>query len=230
MPLIDLGTAAREGLRGQQEVGGQSVSVIRAPRPIPQGLAGRTVNGLGSLLTGMRITFRYFRKPSTVVTRQYPENRDTLKMPERYRARLIFLYEEDGLHRCTGCRICEKACPNTSIIIATQKGEASKKPEIERYTWRLDTCTFCNACVQACPHDAIIFDGKFESSVFDRRLLVYNLNTYAGPHSALAAKIEDPEARAASMVPVGRYEGALPLSGTAMDGLPALESRGGTKE
>lgn len=33
------------------------------------------------LLKGMNITFRYFRKPSRVVTREYPENRETLKFP-----------------------------------------------------------------------------------------------------------------------------------------------------
>jgi len=223
MPLIDLSPGSREGRRENRPIGGMAVPVMRSPRPEAQGLLKKTFNGLGSLLTGMRITFRYVSHPSTGVTRQYPENRATLKMTPRYRARLLFLYEADGWHRCTGCKICEKACPNTSIIITTQKGEASTKTEIERYTWRLDTCTFCNACVQACPHDAITFDGAFENSVYDRRLLVYNLNTYAGPHAALAEKIEDPEARAASRVPVGRYEGPLPLEGTPMDGLPALK-------
>lgn len=226
MPLIDLDARSRPGRREQRELGGQAVPVIRSPRPEAQGLVLKTVNGLSSLLTGMRITLRYVTHPSTVVTRQYPENRETLEMTPRYRARLVFIEEEEGWHRCTGCRICEKACPNTSILIETQKGQASAKTEIVRYTWRLDTCTFCNACVQACPHDAITFDGAFESAVYDRRLLVYNLNTYAGPHAALAAKIEDPEARAASRVSVGRYEGPLPLSGTPLDGLPALGAPG----
>jgi NADH-quinone oxidoreductase subunit I len=222
MPLIDLDPRSRPGRREQRELGGQTLTVMRSPRPEAQGLVRKTVNGLASLLTGMGITLRYVTHPSTIVTRQYPENRETLTLAARYRARLLFIHEEEGWHRCTGCRICEKACPNTSILIETQKGQASAKTEIVRYTWRLDTCTFCNACVQACPHEAIEFDGAFESSVYDRRLLVYNLNTYAGPHAALAAKIEDPETRTASRVPVGRYEGPLPMAGTPLDGLPAL--------
>jgi formate hydrogenlyase subunit 6/NADH:ubiquinone oxidoreductase subunit I len=124
--------------------------------------------------------------------------------------------------RCTGCKVCQVACPNGSIIIKDQKGEVSKKKELQQFIWRLDTCTFCNLCVQACPHFAIEFTGDFESSVYDRRLLAYGLNDYAGAYAKLMAKVEDPEEREKMTSPLGRYEGPLPLAGHAMSGLRAL--------
>lgn len=199
------------------------VEVAVAPRPprlyTPMGILRAIVN----LVKGLFITLWYFIRPSTVVTQQYPENRDTLEMFDRYRAQLRFIVEEDGYHRCTACEICETACPNGSIIIHKKKGEVTKKDEIEEYIWRFDTCTFCNACVAACPHKAIEFTGKFESAVYDRRLLVYNLNAYAGPHSKLVKKVDE-EQRDGLKRSVGRYSGPIPLSGTELPGIPALEN------
>ena len=59
------------------------------------------LSALASLAKGMRLTFSYFRRPSKIVTRQYPENRATLKFPPRYRAMLKLIYEDNGYHRCT---------------------------------------------------------------------------------------------------------------------------------
>ena len=127
-----------------------SVAVVR-----PRGNAAAVPSALASLAKGMRLTLGYLVRPSKVVTRQYPENRATLKFPERYRAMLHLIYEESGYHRCTACRMCEKACPNKSIKILSKKGEISGKMELDRYIWRLDSCVFCNACVQSCPFDAL---------------------------------------------------------------------------
>ena len=161
-------------------------------------------------------------RPSTSVTQQYPENRDTLKMHDRYRAKLEFL-GDDGFHRCTACRICERECPNTSIIIDASKGDVTKKWEVDRYVWRLDTCTFCNICVQVCPFDAIDFSGKFESAVFDRRLLLFNLNEYAGPHASLAEKlVPDATEREKLKRDCDAYTGDLPLNGDEWAGIPQL--------
>ena len=63
--------------------------------------------------------------------------------------------------------------------------------------------------------------GKFESAVYDRRLLVYNLNAYAGPHSKLLKKIDE-EQWDGLKHPVGRYAGPIPLSGTELPGIPAM--------
>lgn len=171
------------------------------------GLAGGVVKGFRSLLSGMKITGNYFAHPSTVVTQHYPENRKTLQLPARFRAHLAFNYDQSGYHDCTVCRICEVACPNGSIIITQRDQGVLIKKELDAFVWRMDTCTFCNACVHSCPVDVLRFDGKFESSVYDRRLLVFTLNTYAGATATLLNKVEDPEKRQAAIEPRDVFSG-----------------------
>jgi len=192
-------------------IGGRKVSVAvvmprDTPAPIPSALAG--------LVKGMLLTLGYFVRPWKIVTRQYPENRKTLKFPQRYRSMLHLIFEEDGYHRCMACRICEKACPNRSIKILSQKNQISGKIELDRYIWRMDTCVFCNACVQSCPFDALEMGHEFENAVYDRRLLIFTLNRYAGP--SVLRKVESMEARSKMMEPRDRYGGPVPLNGTSM--------------
>ena len=199
--------------REERIIGGRKVSVavvrpLEKPAFVPSALA--------SLVRGMRLTLGYFVRPSKVVTRQYPENRKTLKFPPRYRARLHLIYEQNGYHRCTACRMCERACPNKSIKILSRKGEISGKVELDRYIWRLDTCVFCNACVQSCPFDALEMGPEFETAVYDRRLLIFNLNRYAGPWAGILNKQEDAAIRAKMIEPRDRYGGPVPLNGTAL--------------
>jgi formate hydrogenlyase subunit 6/NADH:ubiquinone oxidoreductase subunit I len=127
---------------------------------------------------------------------------------------LHLIYEEDGYHRCTACRMCEKACPNRSIKILTQKGQTIGKIELDRYIWRMDTCVFCNACVQSCPFDALEMGQEIENAVYDRRLLIFTLNRNAGP--SVLRKVESMEALSKMMEPRDRYGGPVPLNGTAM--------------
>ncbi len=208
------------------QFGGFNVDVVEAPRGAPSdtlfGMIGNIQKVFVSLLKGMKVTISYLLRPSTVVTQQYPENRETLQMFDRFRSRLVFKYNDQGEHNCTGCKVCEIACPNASIIIDTQKGDITKKVEIDRYTWRWDICTFCNACVMVCPHDALEMTGDFESAVYDRRLLIYNLNSYAGPPAKVLKKMEDPEHKQQSVVTRDVFSGPIPMTGTAIAGIPAL--------
>ena len=153
---------------------------IQAPRIKRHGFFPDLLLGLWSLLKGMRITLRYLLRPSTVVTQQYPENRETLKLHERVRSHLAMPHDAAGKHKCTSCRICEKSCPNGSIRVVQRKNETTGKMELDRYAWRMDSCIFCGICVQSCPFNAIAFTQEFESSVYDKRLLVFNLNRDAG--------------------------------------------------
>ena len=75
--------------------------------------------GIGSLLTGMSITGRYFF--SRKITQEYPENRKTLEIPERFRATLSLVYDEEGNHKCIACGICQNNCPNNTIEIVAKK-------------------------------------------------------------------------------------------------------------
>ncbi len=133
--------------------------------------------GIKSLLTGMTVTGReLFAKK---VTQQYPENRKTLVIPERFRGNLIMPHDENNEHACTACGICQMNCPNGTITVKSmmiETEEGKKKKILDEYYYNLGTCTFCNLCVLTCPSDAIKFDGDFENSVFTRAKLTHKLN------------------------------------------------------
>jgi NADH-quinone oxidoreductase subunit I len=210
------------GVRAQtRQVAGMDVPVLLCPRLVRRGFLHDVYYGVKSLLVGMGVTLPYALRLSRIVTRQYPENRATLKMYDRYRARLALVRDDQGRHTCTGCRNCEKACPNGSIIIDVAKGAVTGRNELQSFVWRFDACVFCNLCVYTCPFDSLEMKGDFEHAVFDRRLLVYNLNGYAGPHASLWDKVEDEEQRRHLSTPVRPYDGKVPLSGTSMAGCPA---------
>jgi len=77
--------------------------------------------GVKSLLIGMTVTGKYFFSPGQIVTQQYPENRKTLKMFERFKGEVIMVHDNNNHHRCTGCGICELNCPNGSIEVISDR-------------------------------------------------------------------------------------------------------------
>src|ERR1051325_8936747 len=132
-----------------------------------------------SLWKGMRLTGYYFTHPKEIVTEQYPDNRATLKMADRFRGEVIMPHDEQNEHRCTGCQACEIACPNGSIKIITKqevKEDGKKKKAIDTWVYHLDLCTMCNLCIEACPTTAIVMGHGFEHSVFDKSKLKKILN------------------------------------------------------
>ena len=134
---------------------------------------------ISSLWAGMRVTGKYFISPGEIVTQQYPENRKTLKMEDRFKGEIIMPHDENNQHHCTGCGICETNCPNGSIEVLTNRiPNAEGKPErvIDKHIYHLDMCTFCGLCVKTCPSNALAFGQKFEHAVFDRKKLTKILN------------------------------------------------------
>jgi len=135
--------------------------------------------GLWTLWKGMQITGYYIIRPRTIVTQQYPENRKTLQMFERFRGEVIMPHNENNEHRCTGCGICELNCPNGSIEVISKTivlPDGKKKRIIDKHIYHLGMCTMCNLCVRACPSDALAMGQKFEHAVWDRHLLTKVLN------------------------------------------------------
>lgn len=133
--------------------------------------------GFHSLIKGMEVTGKELVTPK--VTEQYPENRATKKIPERFRGTLEFIYDDEGYHKCIACKTCERNCPNGTIQVITKMVDlpnGKKKMKLDRYMYDLGSCTFCNLCVLTCPTHAIRFSNDFEQSVFQRQVLLKQLN------------------------------------------------------
>ncbi len=143
-----------------------------------------------SLLTGMKRTGYYFTHHKEIITQQYPDNRATLVLPERFRGEVVMPHTDENEHRCTGCTACELACPNGTIKIVTKfevNAEGKKKKAVDKFVYHLELCTMCNLCIQACPTDAIKMAQTFEHSVYDRAQLTKILNK---PGSKLQEGVE----------------------------------------
>jgi NADH-quinone oxidoreductase subunit I len=147
--------------------------------------------GIWTLLLGMKVTGKYFFTPWKHLTQQYPENRDTLVMFERFRGEVIMTHNENNEHKCTGCGICEINCPNGSIEIISKSiltPEGKKKRIIDQHIYHLGMCTLCNLCVKACPTGAIVMGQKFEHAVWNRSELTKVLNR---PGSKIAEGVKE---------------------------------------
>ena len=138
---------------------------------------GGLFSGLGSLLTGMKVTLREFFTRKT--TECYPENRATLKMYDRFRGTLELIHNGQNEHKCIACGICEMNCPNGTIQIQSEfvTDENGKKRRIlKAYRYDLGSCIFCQLCVVCCPQGALRFGTEFENAVFTREKLVKQRN------------------------------------------------------
>ena len=133
--------------------------------------------GIYSLMIGMSITLREFFTKK--VTEQYPKNRATLVVSDRYRGCLTMLHDENNEHACTACGLCQMNCPNSTITVESEmvEIEGKKKKVLVDYTYNLGQCTFCNLCVLSCPSNAIEFNNSFENAVYTKSKLIEKLNS-----------------------------------------------------
>ena len=136
------------------------------------------ISGVKTLVTGMKVTGRYFVSPSEIVTQQYPENRETLVMFDRFKGEVTMPHNDKNEHRCTGCGICEINCPNGSIEVISKWEiiDEKKKKALDKHIYHLSMCTFCGLCIKTCPSKALEFGQNFEHSVFDRSKITKVLN------------------------------------------------------
>ena len=151
--------------------------------------------GVSSLLKGLQVTGKELVTPK--LTYQYPENRDTLEIPERFRATLKFVYDSEGYHKCIACGLCQMNCPNGTISIESKMVElpdGKKKKKLEKYMYDLGSCTFCMLCVSSCATKAIEFSNEFEQAVFTREKLVRQLNYLPEKERPAATPVPKPVA------------------------------------
>ncbi len=134
-------------------------------------------SGIASLLKGMQVTGKEFITPK--ITEKYPEYREKVHVPDRFRAILQLKYDADGNHKCIACGICQRNCPNGTISITTKMVptfDGKQKRKLDKYIYDLGSCTFCQLCVTTCPQNALEFSNDFEQAVFTREKLVKKLN------------------------------------------------------
>lgn len=134
-------------------------------------------SGVASLIKGMQVTGKEFITPK--ITEKYPEDREKVHVPERFRAILQLKYDADGNHKCIACGICQRNCPNGTINLTTKMVptfDGKQKRKLDKYMYDLGSCTFCQLCVTSCPQDALEFKNDFEQAVFTRDKLVKKLN------------------------------------------------------
>ena len=163
--------------------------------------------GFHSLIKGMEVTGVELVTPK--VTEQYPENRNELKIPERFRATLEFIYDENGGHKCIACGSCERNCPNQTISITKRMvdlPDGKKKMKLDKYMYDLGSCTFCGLCVQVCPTNAIRFSNDFEQAVFTRSKLNKQLNYLPEKDEPAPAPAPAPKSAEAPAAPVPKQE------------------------
>lgn len=100
--------------------------------------------GFISLLKGMRITGKHFaRSYKEIITQQYPDNKDSLRFADRYRAQLYMVHNEQNEMRCDACQTCETVCPNGSIEVIWFREE---DPE----TGKREKCSINMFIISAC--------------------------------------------------------------------------------
>lgn len=133
--------------------------------------------GVASLVKGLQVTGKEFVTPK--ITEEYPDGREHMNIPQRFRACLELIYDAEGNHKCIACGTCERVCPNGTITLETKMvdtWDGRKKKKLDKYIYDLGSCTFCQLCATNCPTGALTFSNDFEQSVFTRAKLVKKLN------------------------------------------------------
>lgn len=127
---------------------------------------GTIVDGLRTLVTGLRITGRESTKKA--VTLQYPHEKPELS--EAYRS-LIQLkrFDDLGTHDCVACLQCEKICPSFCIKIEGGKVEGIKRKRASKFEVDFALCSLCGLCIDTCPTDTLEYSRLYDEADENRK-------------------------------------------------------------
>jgi NADH-quinone oxidoreductase subunit I len=136
---------------------------------------------LVDLFEGLWVTFRY-QRPKHIVTEQYPLERP--KVAERYRgAPRLNNNPETGETLCIACNLCALACPETLIVVGSERNEQTRRKELTTFTYDTSRCMFCGLCEDACPVDALELTQDFELASYTREGAIWDRKMLEeGPH------------------------------------------------
>ena len=120
-----------------------------------------------NLRTLWNVFLHMFRRRVTV---QYPDQK--VKLPPRWRGRIVLSRDPDGGERCVACYLCAVACPVDCIALQTTEDPADRRyPEFFRINF--SRCIFCGYCEEACPTYAIQLTPDYEMCEYHRHNMVY---------------------------------------------------------
>src|SRR5579863_10625977 len=129
------------------------------------------LTGFASFFQGMWVTGTNLVARGKI-TVQYPYER--VQVSARYRGLFYMPYnEEEKRLKCTGCTLCEQACP-TNVISMTKLG-SGKHGSVSEFDMDLGRCMFCNLCIEACPFDAIYMGPNYELATYERNGSVFHI-------------------------------------------------------
>ena len=117
-------------------------------------------HGLGTLLTGLKVTGREFFTPKG----------GALPRPPAAGGR------NGGSAGGRGQAAAPKGIRRLTTETVADPGTGKTKKRLVRYEYDLGSCMFCHLCVNACPTGAIRFSTDFEHAVYTREKLVKQLN------------------------------------------------------
>jgi NADH-quinone oxidoreductase subunit I len=156
------------------------------------------------ILRSLILSFKQMMRGT--ITVQYPKQK--IVLPERARWAVEIKPDEDGNHKCTGCRACEKACPDYVIRLDITTNEDRSKV-IDLWHYELGACMMCGLCVEACPFSAIEMSHDYELARIDPDTLTIDLLTDV---PAAVAKRRTPAAEPAAAEPAAAEAPAAPVT------------------
>lgn len=118
---------------------------------------------LWDLLTGMRVTGKYFWKKKFTIL--YPDEK-TPTSP-RFRGLHALRRYPNGEERCIACKLCEAVCPALAITIDSEP-RADGTRRTTKYEIDLFKCVYCGFCEESCPVDSIVLTNMGDFHISER--------------------------------------------------------------